>query len=139
MCIRDRLDGLESQSRKGAVHDATVQAPAEQPGVPLAVTHALPQRPQCATVTRRSASQPLLGLPSQSAKLGAQAKPQTPPVQLMVALARDGHAAPQRAQLLRSVLRLRSQPSVRSALQSAKPGEHVCTQRPPLQLADALS
>jgi hypothetical protein len=54
-----------------AVGHMTVQTPAAQKGI--AVLHAVVQLPQCAASLRVLASQPLAGLPSQSAKPLAQA------------------------------------------------------------------
>ena len=63
--VSQPLAALPSQSPKPAVQ-VTPHAPAAQVAVPLVASHALPQRPQFATVVARLVSQPLAGLPSQS-------------------------------------------------------------------------
>jgi hypothetical protein len=96
------LAALLSQSPKPALH-INEHAPALQAGVPLAAAHAFAQRPQCATLDVVSVSQPLAGLPSQSAKPAAQRTPHAPAAQVAVALAAAGHALPQRPQCAGSV------------------------------------
>jgi hypothetical protein len=100
---------------------------------------ALLQAPQLALETRVSTSQPLLGAPSQSAKLDAQEKPHWPSTQTASALPRLGQARPQRPQLAALVLRATSQPSPGSPLQSAKPALQAKPQAPALHVDDALA
>jgi hypothetical protein len=107
---------------------AQVQRLAAQAGVaarfapPMQVaSHA----PQLFTLVARVTSQPLAGLPSQSAKPVLQVKPQDPSVQVVVALAREGQAAMHAPQWLVLVLMFVSQPSVRLPLQSPKPAEQL--------------
>ncbi len=99
---------------------------------------AVPHAPQCETLVRVSASQPLAALLSQSPKPIAQAATaHWPIVQAAVALARSHRRlhAPQWVALARVST---SQPSLGSPLQSAKPAVQVCSQRPAAQLAVLL-
>jgi hypothetical protein len=60
--------------------------------------HEIAHVPQCAGSARRSASQPVPGSPSQSAKLGLHAKPQRTPSHVAVAFGaplHGVHEAPQ--------------------------------------------
>jgi len=98
------------------------QVPAEQVAP---VMQALLQVPQWVALVPRLASQPLLGSPSQLPKPVVQVKPQVPPVQVVVALARVGHTVEQPPQLPTSVWRLRHAP-----LQAVRPVEHAITQLP---------
>ena len=67
------LAGLPSQSAKPAAQAPIAQAPIAQVGVALAKAQRMPQPPQLAMSAARTAtSQPLAGMPSQSAKPGAQ-------------------------------------------------------------------
>ncbi len=133
------LVGSRSQSAKFVEHEATAQAPASQRPVPLDGLHAFAHMPQCAALVLRFTSQPLVGLPSQSANPCMHTKPQAPALHTEAALARAGHALPQRPQCDKSLARLRSQPSVSPALQSAKPAVQVCTHAPALHDAAALA
>jgi hypothetical protein len=79
-----------------------------------------PQAPQFAALLRVSASQPLAGLLSQSAKPGSQAKPQRPSAQVGRAFAGAEQAMPHMPQLVSSVRRSASQPLARSPSQLPK-------------------
>jgi hypothetical protein len=57
---------LPLQLPQPALQPAIVHAPLEQPGVPLAMKHALPQAPQWETLVLVLTSQPFAALPSQS-------------------------------------------------------------------------
>ena len=84
--------------------------------------HARSHAPQCATLLRVSASQPLAGLPSQSAKPVAQSRPQAPAEHVAVAWAPDGHARPQAPQLASALVVSASQPLEATRSQSPRPG-----------------
>ncbi len=135
--VSQPLGALPSQSPKPAVQAAMPQAPAVQAAVALAKKQAPPQRPQCDGLLRVSTSQPLDASPSQFSKPALQAKPQAPAAQVLVALARVGHAALQAPQWARSLWVLASQPSPAVALQSAKGAVHVPTAQLPLRHAEA--
>jgi hypothetical protein len=80
------LVGVPSQSWKLPVQDVTMQAPATHEPTALAGAHLAPQALQLLVSVLRLTSQPLTGLPSQSAKPGSQVLiPQTPSVHLAVA------------------------------------------------------
>jgi hypothetical protein len=81
----------------------------------------LPQAPQCAVELRVSTSQPSVALPLQSAKPVVQVKPQTLALQVATEFARLGHALPQAPQCAVALRVSVSQPSLATALQSAKP------------------
>jgi hypothetical protein len=68
--ISQPLAGLWSQSEYPALQDATVQLPPVQPATPFCSLQTWPQPPQSFTVVPVLTSQPLAGLPSQSAKPG---------------------------------------------------------------------
>ncbi len=113
------LARLLSQSARPALH-VKPQLPLEQVGVaPARAGHGLLQPPQWAVSTLVLRSQPLAGLPSQSAFGALQVKPQLPPEQVGVAPGRAGHALLQPPQWARSVLVLRSQPLTAFPSQSA--------------------
>lgn len=97
--------------------------------------HALPQAPQLLLSAWRLASQPLAGLPSQSAKPGKQVTIwHFPPVHIGIPLFAE-QAFPQAPQLLRSFWILVSQVAVRYPLQLAKPALQVPTVHwPPKQM-----
>jgi len=117
--------GLLLQSAK-PVAQVIPQAPLTQVGVEFArVGHALPQAPQALTLLRVSTSQPSAELLLQFAKPVEQLKPQAPPAHVDAALARAGHAAPQRPQWLVSVARVDSQPLFACRSQSAVPAAHT--------------
>jgi hypothetical protein len=106
------------------------QAPDAQVAVPFALLHARPQAPQLVGATRRSTSQPLAGLPSQSPKPTLQAATvHRPEPQAATALGRL-HAPPQRPQCAVAVLVLVSQPLATLPSQSPKPAAQVMAQAP---------
>jgi hypothetical protein len=87
---------------------------------------AVPQRPQFMLLMRVSTSQPLVAVPSQSAKPVAQvAMRQVPIAQPAVALAPTVHALRQRPQWAALVEVFTSQPFAALPSQSAKPGRHA--------------
>jgi hypothetical protein len=103
MLVSQPLAGFRSQSAKRPVQGPRVQTPRAQVALAFAKVHPLPQRPQCEVLVRVSASQPLAGLPSQSAKPVRHApREQVPAAQTAVALGKV-HPLPQRPQLLMSV------------------------------------
>lgn len=111
------LATLPSQLANPALQ-AMPQLPPAHDGVPLLLLHTLPQPPQLPALVFTLTSQPLAGLPSQSAKPALQlAMSQTPATQLEVPLAAT-HSFPQVPQLLGSVFLLTSQPSPGRPLQS---------------------
>jgi hypothetical protein len=93
----------------GSTHDAPQsEAPEEHPEVHRPPSHTgvappqrTPQAPQ-EDADARSASQPLRGLPSQSPKLPAQARPQRPWTQVGSARSRAGQRTPQAPQFITS-------------------------------------
>ena len=99
---------------------------------------ALPQRPQCAALVAKLASQPLLATPSQLPKPAAQLDTaQAPAVQTGVALARL-HARPQPPQWARVVPVFTSQPLAALRSQLPKPAEQVMPQVPALHVGEPL-
>ena len=110
-----------SQSPKPTRHATIVQLDAMQASIALSVLHARPQPPQSFTLLVVLISQPLPGLPSQSAVPGVVHfdTVQTPPMQTSDALVAL-HACAQEPQLFESVARLISQPSEASLSQSWK-------------------
>jgi hypothetical protein len=98
------LAALPSQSRKPRAQVATAQAPAAQVEVALGSAQVRPQAPQLVTLVWVSSSQPLAGLPSQSAKPAAQRTTvQTPPAQPLAATLASAHTAPHAPQLAGSM------------------------------------
>ena len=106
--VSQPLLATPSQLPKLTPHDATVHATSTHAGTPDDTVQTAPQRPQCATLTRRSASQPSTGSPLQSAKPGAHANAQRPAAHAAEALGAPGHALPQSPQLAPAVRRCRS-------------------------------
>jgi hypothetical protein len=100
-----------------------------QDGVPLLLLHAWPQAPQLVRLFAVSVSQPLLLLPSQSAKLPVHTGAQVPDTHVVVpcALVQE---VPQAPQLVRVVLMFVSQPFERLPSQSAKPAKQVGAHAP---------
>ena len=94
----------------------------------------VPQRPQLVLSVRVSASQPLAGAPSQSAKPAAQAAmAQAPAAQLAVALG-SAHVRPHAPQLVALVARSVSQPVEARPSQSPKPPtQRTTAHSPPTQ------
>ena len=137
--VSQPLAGLLSQSPKPGVQ-AIPQLPAVQVGVPPAVEHFVPQALQLLISVLRLTSQPLAGLPSQSAKPALQVPiAHVPLLQVADALA-NVHLVPQALQLLTSVFRLTSQPLVGEASQLPKPAEQApMVQTLLTQLAAALA
>ena len=101
------------QSTWPLTHTAVVHAPDWQV---VALVQGVPKAPQWWLSTVVSTSQPLLAIPSQAAKPGAQAMPQPLAPQVGVALGPVGQTMPQPPQEATDA-RLVSQPA--SALQSA--------------------
>jgi hypothetical protein len=126
-----------SQLAKPALHAPMPHTPAEQVEVPLAVEQALPQRPQLPVLLRVSTSQPLRGLPSQSAKPASQVNPHAPEEQNTEAFARAAQARPQPPQCRTLVLVFTSQPLPRLPSQSPVPAAQVpMAQTPATQIRD---
>src|SRR6185312_1823274 len=97
--------------------------------------HAFLQLPQLFTSALVLTSHPFVGLPSQSAKPVLQDTiVQAPFVHVALALVRE-HLLPQAPQLLGSVWRLTSQPSLTVPLQLAKFGLQLAMEHDPLEQA----
>jgi hypothetical protein len=126
-------------SEKPALHEATPQTPAAQEAVPLVAVQALPQRPQFATLVRVSASQPLVALPSQSAKPVAQVLTHADATHEAVAFARMGHTVPQAPQCAVLVRVSVSHPFVALVSQSPKPVAQVFLQAEATHAGAALA
>jgi hypothetical protein len=92
---------------------------------------ALLQRPQCEVEVRRSVSQPLVVLPSQSLKPGLHASPQRPIAHVGMEFGPDGQRIPHDPQFTGSALVLVSHPSAAFVLQSPKPVSHAATPHAP--------
>jgi hypothetical protein len=137
--VSQPLEAMPSQLPKPAVHDARVQAPLVQAGLPLANVQVRPQVPQLVTVLVRLVSQPLLSSPSQLPKPVLQVMPQAPAVQVAAALARVGQAVPQAPQLVALVRVSTSQPLLLLLSQLAKPSLQRRPQVPIAQAAAALA
>jgi hypothetical protein len=104
------------------------------------VAHAPPQRPQLAPSVRRSTSQPLAALRSQSPKPALQVYPHAPAAHVAVALARVGHTLPQVPQFVGLVAVAASQPLAALRSQSVKPGlQAPAPQTPAVHVAVALA
>jgi hypothetical protein len=96
--VSQPLPAWASQSAKPALQAATAQRPPTHAGAPLLTEHTTPQAPQAVAVVRVSTSQPLSGLPSQSAKPALHAATaQRPAAHDAVALGRL-HPRPQAPQ-----------------------------------------
>ena len=100
--------------------------------------HATPHAPQLLTLLVL-ASQPLPGLPSQSAVPEAQRKPHEPAAQTLAAPGLTGHESPHAPQWVTLLVRLTSQPLAGLRSQSAKPAEQTKAQEPAAQTAVALA
>jgi hypothetical protein len=123
------------QSANGRAHVPTPHTPALHAAAPPGGTgHALPQRLQLSMSVLRLVSQPLRGLPSQSAKPGLQRTSRHAPIaQSLTALARL-HARPQAPQCASVVRVSTSQPLSSLPSQSAKPAAH-CDAHVPIRHA----
>jgi len=80
--VSQPLFGLPSQFPKPTLQPGE-QTPPAHDVVPLALVQAVPQVPQLLVLVRVSVSQPLFGLPSQSAQPAAHVGVQAPAVQLV--------------------------------------------------------
>ncbi len=132
--------GFMLQSASGRTQLPTPHTPALHVGPPPAGTgHTLPQRPQLLREVLRLTSQPLTGLPSQSANPGLHlANRHAPSAQSLTALAKL-QTRPHMPQLLASPRMLTSHPSIKLRLQSAKPALQVPPHMPPTQVALPLA
>jgi hypothetical protein len=113
---------LAAEQSPSVVHPPAWHWPAVQ--IPLLQT--VPQAPQSLGSTSRLASQPLAGLPSQSAKPRLQVAMHVPPVQVEVALGEE-QTVPQAPQWLGSLAVLVSQPLAGLPSQSVKPTLQVAS------------
>ncbi|MBK6533845.1 MAG: hypothetical protein IPF99_30940 [Deltaproteobacteria bacterium] len=86
---------LPLQLPKPTLQVATAHTPAAHAAIPFGGLQERPQLPQSVMLVRVSTSQPLAGLPSQSAKPVLHVKLHAPDAQKMLAFARVGHARPQ--------------------------------------------
>jgi hypothetical protein len=110
---------------------ATTHAPAAHPAVPFVTVHARLHAPQFATLVRRSTSQPLSVLPSQSANPVAQlATAHAPAAHTAVALGNE-QARPHIPQCATLARVSTSQPLLALRSQSAKPASQVMPHAPP--------
>jgi hypothetical protein len=107
------------------LHAATAHREATQALVALASPHERPQLPQFEALVRVSASQPLLGSPSQSRKPTLQTKEHAPALHTAAVFARVGQTMLHAPQLLGSVRVL-----VQLPLHSASPVAQVARQTP---------
>jgi hypothetical protein len=122
--------GLASQSANPALHAATTHFDAVQVSVALFVLQARPHPPQLFALLVMLISQPLAGLPSQSARPAAHFDTvQTWAVQTSAAPAVMLHAWLQEPQLFGSCAMSISQPSEASLSQSWKPVVHALTEQ----------
>ncbi|MFO0651780.1 MAG: hypothetical protein U0326_36500 [Polyangiales bacterium] len=135
MSTSQPLAGFMSQSAKPSLQRATPQAPAVQAATALAGAHARPQPPQWSVLARVSASQPLAGSMSQSAKPSLQVTSQRPDAQRAVALPPAAQRIPQPPQWPRSLRVSASQPLLASLSQSAKGAVHAPTAHAPVRHA----
>jgi len=112
------LAALPSQLAYPAAHAPTPHAPAAHVAVPLAAVHARLHMPQWVSDVRVSTSQPLVAMPSQSAKPALQAPSTHPPAAQVAAALGKLHARPHMPQWVVLVRVSASQPleMVRSPL-----------------------
>jgi hypothetical protein len=96
-----------------------------QVGVPPDVEHLVLQALQLLTSVFRLISQPLAGLPSQSAKPALQAPMAHAPLPQVADALANVHFVPQALQLFASVLRLTSQPLAAEPSQLPEPAVHA--------------
>ena len=111
--------GLPSQSPNPAAHEVTAQRPIAQAGTALGGLQTVLHAPQFERSVASSTSQPLSGLPSQSAKPALHANSQRPDEHDERALGRAAHAAPQAPQFIASVSVFVSHPLPGARSQSA--------------------
>ena len=107
--VSQPLAGLPLQLPKPALQ-VMPQTPIEQNAVPLVELQTWPHAPQLVGSVVRLVSQPLAGLPSQSAKPALQVPPQTPLVQVATPLEKAGQTWPHVPQLLTSLCSLTHMP-----------------------------
>jgi hypothetical protein len=134
--ISQPLLGSASQSAKfGAHEDAHTPAPhvATVPG--RGEVHTRPQPPQWLTLARVSASQPVAGLPSQSAKPALHSVAHALARHTAVVFAVAGHELPQRPQCALVVASSTSQPFATLPSQLAKPAAQRSSHAPAVQAA----
>ncbi|MFO0602211.1 MAG: hypothetical protein U0324_03505 [Polyangiales bacterium] len=91
------MPALLSQLPRPGAQDDPHAPPTQVATLPSGIGQDVRQLPQLSGPVS-GVSQPLPGIPSQLPKPGAQARPQTPPEQVAVALAPVGHARSQRPQ-----------------------------------------
>ena len=114
-------DTLALQSPQPASHVSTVQEPLTQDGVAWFGSHRLGQLPQWLTSVCTLVSQPLPGIPSQSAQPPSQVKSQVPLAHVDVACGREGQLLPQAPQWLTAMSVWVSQPFDAFASQFPQP------------------
>jgi hypothetical protein len=118
----------------------TRHAPPEHPPVPLAITQALPQRPQCAALLATLVSQPFVAFPSQSPKPASHAPSWHAPLAHTPAALGRAHAIAHPPQFAASLRVSTSHPSAAVLLQSLKPdAQPFKMHRPPLHALIALA
>jgi hypothetical protein len=120
VAVSQPFAGIPSQLPKPALQ-LNPHRPLLHVGVaPETPGHARLHIPQCVREVLVLVSQPLVALPSQSAKPARHVKPQAPSEHTVVALARAGQAVPQRPQCVVLVFKSTSQPSASIPLQSPR-------------------
>jgi hypothetical protein len=124
------LAALPSQSPKPAEQVETPQTPPTQLGVPPVVEQTWPQVPQLLTPVI-DVSQPLFGLPSQSAKPGAQVGAHVPVPEQLVEPWAFVQAFPQEPQFVTVRIEV-SQPLASLLSQSPHPSVHATIWQPPV-------
>jgi hypothetical protein len=129
--VSQPLAGFMSQSAKPALQAPIAHAPIAQVAAALAKEQAVPHVPQSVAVVRRSVSQPLAGLPSQSAKPSLQRViAQVPVWHAPVALGKV-QARPHIPQCIALAVVSVSQPLAALASQSPKPALQRSTEQRP--------
>jgi hypothetical protein len=112
---------------------------AEQVALPFCVLHAWPHAPQFPVSVVRLVSQPLAGLPSQSAHGATQLPMAQVPLEHAGTACGRLHAVLQLPQWFGSVLRLDSHPLIALPSQLPKPAEHEMEQVPAAQCGVPLA
>lgn len=126
------LAATPSQSAKSErVQLTTRQAPVEHSPIAFAGAHGAPQAPQSALVVVL-VSQPLIGLPSQSARRGSHEPTRQVPLEQSPMPNAGLQVLPHAPQWV-SVFSGVSQPSAGSPLQSPKPASHTATSQVPVE------
>jgi hypothetical protein len=129
--VSQPLVALVSQSPKPALHAPRAQLPARHAAAALAKAHARPHDPQFAGSLVVAASQPLVALPSHSAKPATQVTAHAPREHAGTPLGRGGQALSQRPQWATALRVSVSQPLVALPSQFEKFVAQVATAHAP--------